>query len=382
MKVCVLSSASFEINYSSYHLMRDLIESILNDGNEVKLIQKRIHKKDYLPDELKDRPKLTVTSIHFSAVEKSKLKKRMLSEMKYYLNAAKAIYQSKDCDVFFLQSNNVPWLPVGMIRALTHKQIIYNVQDIFPQNAIYSTLLQEKSLVSRVLLTLQRWALKHSAAVITVSEDMKQTLMKAGAEEKKVFVAYNWANNVRRGSSSNIKLNDEKYHVVYAGNIGRMQNVEVIVRAAAKIKNHPEIQFDIYGNGASKEKCKKLADELGADNIHFCDPVPADEAYALYENADLNIVPLAKNIIKTALPSKTAVCLSCGKPLIFCIDAESCFAAVLREHGICVLDSEQADELSEKILEFLKHPPTVRSMTLEKSEALKIYNAVLQNVNK
>ena len=107
--------------------------------------------------------------------------------------------------------------------------------------------------------------------------------------------------------------------------------LEVIVRAAAEIANHPEIQFDIYGNGALKETCMMLAQELHATNVTFFDPVPAAEAHSLYENADLNIVPLAKNIIKTALPSKTAVCIECGKPVIFAIGETSMTSKMISE---------------------------------------------------
>ncbi len=351
MRVCVLSGSSFEQNYSSYHLMRDLLQKLLDDGHEVGLIQKCFSKNGCLPLELEGKTGLTVKDIPVKQAEKNNLIKRMLADIRYYIKTAKAIRAYKHYDVFFLQSNNIPWLPIGIIKLMTRKPVVYNVQDIFPQNAIYSGILNGKSSISKVLLMLQKWSLRHSTYVITISEDMKETLVSAGADAECVYVAYNWKNDV---NDANVKIKreeDGKFRVVYAGNIGRMQNVEVIIRTAAELKDHPNIQFEIYGNGALKEKCIELANELKTNNVHFLQPVPANQAYSLYEQADLNIIPLAKNIVKTALPSKTAVCLECGKPVVFAIGETSRFSQEAKAaQGVMVTESDDERKLAETII--------------------------------
>lgn len=377
MKVCMLSGSSFEKNYASYHLMRDLICHLLEDGHEVNLIQKCFSKPGCLPPELADKAGLTVSDISFKEADKNNLIKRMQSDLSYYIKTAKSIRRSKNCDVFFLQSNNVPWLPIGLIKILTRKPVVYNVQDIFPQNAIFAEMISEKSIISRILLKLQKWVLKHSTAVITISEDMRETLVEAGADPDKVHVVYNWKNSVNDEGKFIPKDQDGKFHVVYAGNIGRMQNVEVIVRAAAEIANHPEIQFDIYGNGALKETCIMLAQELHATNVTFFDPVPAAEAHSLYENADLNIVPLAKNIIKTALPSKTAVCIECGKPVIFAIGETSMAAKMISERESAkVIESDDFIGMTKLIMWFYNN----RNKAAENVQQFECFQK--KNVNK
>lgn len=386
MKVCVLSGSSFEKNYASYHLMRDLMENLVEQGHEVCLIQKCFEKPGCLPPELQNKAGITVSDIRCSQRDKKNLIKRMLTDMKYYLDTASSIRKFKDCDVFFLQSNNVPWLPIGLIRMLAHKPILYNVQDIFPQNAVYSGMLSEQSIISKALFCLQKWALRHGSAIVTISEDMKETLVEAGAEAQNVSVAYNWANQVHGSMDPIEKPNDGKYHVVYAGNIGRMQNVEVVIRAAAQLKDYPQIQFDIYGNGALKEKCVALSQELKTSNIRFFDPVPSEQAHFLYENADMNIVPLAENIIKTALPSKTAVCVSCGKPSIFTVGKDSTFSKTVSGNaGVAVIESNDAQGLARIVLESFCTPAQkvetskLKEMFGEKN--IRTYVDVLQNLS-
>ena len=59
-----------------------------------------------------------------------------------------------------------------------------------------------------------------------------------------------------------------------------------------------------------------------------------------------------ENVYKTALPSKTATCLACQKPIIFAIGSDSIFGRKAKaETGCSVIESNDANTLAEKILE-------------------------------
>lgn len=349
MKVCVLSSGSFERNYSSYHLMRDLILYLRENGDEVSLIQKYSEQPEKLPTEFHGQD-ICVHEIRFAKVEKANMVKRMLADIKYYFKSAKHICSESDSDVFFLQSNNVPCVPIALIHLLARKPVVYNVQDIFPQNAFIAGILKEKSLPAKVLLLLQRWALKHADRIITISEDMKQTLISAGADPRKISVAYNWENEIHGEPIA--KVDDGRFHVVYAGNIGVMQNVELIIEAAKLLRENSKIVFDIYGSGTRENKCKKMAQNLS--NVCFHSSVLVNQAFSLYLNADLNIIPLVPRGIMTAFPSKTATCVSCGKPVLFCVDKNSAWGKDLENSGGYVVNPNDYEELAEAIAKAVK----------------------------
>jgi glycosyltransferase involved in cell wall biosynthesis len=235
--------------------------------------------------------------------------------------------------------------------------VIFNVQDIFPENAVYSGKMKKNGIVYKCFSFMQRHAYRYASRIITISEDMKDQLVEIGTPADKIEVVYNWSYRDTMYDPSEIDyscldgiIDRNKFNVVYAGNIGVMQNVEIVIRAAAQMKCDKDLCFQVIGDGAYRKKLEQLAAELQADNVYFHDMMPSDCAPAIYSAADVNIIPLAENIYRTALPSKTATCLACGKPIIFAIGKESKMANVIRESTNCpVIGCNDVEALCEAI---------------------------------
>ena len=143
------------------------------------------------------------------------------------------------------------------------------------------------------------------------------------------------------------RLFDKRYfNVVYAGNIGVMQNVDILIEAARLLMDDKDVWFHIIGNGVYKNKLEARAKEYGITNISFWPMQQPEFAPAIYSAADINVIPLVKDVYKTALPSKTATCLACGKPIIFAIGRDSKFGQrAMKEAGCPVVEADKADEL-------------------------------------
>ena len=107
-----------------------------------------------------------------------------------------------------------------------------------------------------------------------------------------------------------------------------MQNVELVIRAAKKI---PEIKFLIIGDGAKREEIERMA--KGVNNIKMLPLQSPDLAVHIYSMAGVNIIPLVEGGTKTAMPSKTGVVLSCGRPVIFCFGSGTRFAKMVKKFG-------------------------------------------------
>ena len=121
------------------------------------------------------------------------------------------------------------------------------------------------------------------------------------------------------------------------------------------MKNQKKVWFHIIGNGQYKEKLQKSAEELGISYISFWPMQPPEAAPSIYSAADVNIIPLVKNVYRTALPSKTATCLACGQPIIFAIGKDSKFGKlVAKETGCSVIDSDDANEMASTITEIMQ----------------------------
>lgn len=119
------------------------------------------------------------------------------------------------------------------------------------------------------------------------------------------------------------KENKEEFNYVFAGNIGKMQSVETIIKAANEIKDDESIKIHIVGDGSNLEQCKKLAEEYKLNNVVFHGRKPLEEMPKYYAMADAMLVTLAKNdVISKTLPGKVQSYMAAGKPIIAAIDGE------------------------------------------------------------
>ena len=279
--------------------------------------------------------------------------------MGYIWRCRKAIWKHRDCEAVFNQSSNAAGVMAFMVKRLLPKaRLTYNVQDIFPENAAYIG--SAKGIVYKILSAEQRYAYRHADQIITISEDMKELLIEKGADSQKTEVVYNWSYTDSLYHYEDVYsekiakfLSTDKFNVVYAGNIGTMQNVDVVVETAKLMQDEEDVHFHIFGDGMYKERLQHEAE--GLSNISFWPMQPSELAPSIYAMADVNVIPLAPNIYRTALPSKTATCIACGKPIVFCIGRESKLLNILEQNGLCAfVPSDDAKCLAESVLNLKK----------------------------
>lgn len=105
--------------------------------------------------------------------------------------------------------------------------------------------------------------------------------------------------------------------LMFAGNIGKAQSVDTIIRAAALLKDDPRFKFHIVGSGSELENVKKLAKELKTDNVIFYGQRPLSEMPELYRLADVMLVTLEdKTYANMTIPGKVQSYMAAGKPVI------------------------------------------------------------------
>lgn len=328
MKICVWSSSSFESWYSSYHLMERIIKDILEAGHEVWLIQ-LMRSDGKMPDNLKTEPNLHVINIPQQAAKKNNFALRYIKGFQYYRQSGKEVAKIPNIDVIFLQSNNNAIVPVNIARKL-HIPVVYNVQDIFPIDAMVIGKLSKKHPAFIVARALQANAYKKATRVVTISEDLAKTIREEGRQN--VDIIFNWSYQNEPYDipddqnhfliSNNIKREDG-FRVIYAGNVGQMMENEMIVQSAKILKDHKDIKFYIIGAGSGLNRLKSRVEEERLDNILFYGFQPMEYAQDNYCAADVNINPVPKGVMYTCMPSKTATCLLSQKPTVVSMDLDS-----------------------------------------------------------
>ena len=358
-------NSGFDIHSTSEHLLKAVIEQLAKSGNQVHVIQ--MDQGGALPKIPEDIAQLGVTtdSIPYKAPSKGNFIARYLGAIRYYYSCKGVLKKHANSDAVFLQSTNVAIVSARLARKYNrHANITLNVQDIFPYNAGYSGSIKGNGFVFKVMAAFQRRGYKIVDHIITISEDMKDTLVQDGTPAEKIDVIYNWSYQDEPYDQNKLdmavpdRLFDKRYfNVVYAGNIGVMQNVDILIEAARLLMDDKDLWFHIIGNGVYKDKLEAKAKEYGITNISFWPMQPPEFAPAIYSAADINVIPLVKDVYKTALPSKTATCLACGKPIIFAIGMDSKFGRnVMQEAGCPVIEPDRPEDLASTLCEIKSSP--------------------------
>ena len=354
MKILFWMFTGFDRHVTSEHLLSAVIEQLCADGHSVHILQKDTGGDlPAIPKTLSGYP-VTTDAIPFQAAGKGNFVGRYLAELRYIRACKKHIWAGYDA--VFLQSNNVAGFAVKAVRRRLPRAILtFNVQDIFPYNAAFSGSIRRGGVLFRALAAVQRYAYRHADHVVTISEDMRDTLVADGTDAEKIAVVYNWSyqdapyENLDLAPVAHLFPRD-RFHVVYAGNLGVMQNVELLIETAREMRDDADVQFHIIGDGVYGQKLRAKAEAYGLANVVFLPMQPPELAPLIYSAADVNVIPLRRDIFRTALPSKTATCLACGRPIIFAIGTESRFARTAAEAAGCrVTEPDRPEQLAEAI---------------------------------
>jgi glycosyltransferase involved in cell wall biosynthesis len=113
------------------------------------------------------------------------------------------------------------------------------------------------------------------------------------------------------------------FSVMFAGNLGTAQAVEVIVAAAALLRDHPEIRFVVLGDGSRRAWMDAEIARLGLCNIHMAGRLPVSTMPSLMQQADVLLVTLAdKPIFAATVPNKVQAYMAAGRPILACLRGE------------------------------------------------------------
>ena len=137
---------------------------------------------------------------------------------------------------------------------------------------------------------------------------------------------------------------------MFAGNIGPVQSVETVLRAAEILKQEP-VKFHIVGGGTDLERLKGIAKNL--DNVFFYGRRPLEEMPKFYAMADAMLVTLiADPVLSLTLPGKVQTYMAAGKPIIGAINGETALVVSEAKCGICGT-AEDAVALAENVRSFI-----------------------------
>ncbi len=378
MKMLFLVSCMEKPN-PSWHLMKALMEDVLDSGVEIHAIQRH-----YEPPQMPPFPETILNHKNFSysevlckPVDKKAFVKRYLEAIQYSWKLRRHIREHDDYDMIFMQSSINSFYTLCFARHYAKKRpLVFNSQDMFPGSAIANGSMPQKWM-QKIFYTMQKIAYKKATLITAISEDMKVKLMEQGVPAEKIRVIVNWYDDtaVREVAWEENRfvqkydLSRDKFYVQYAGTMGTNFNPDIILKVAELLKDHPEIEFQMIGNGVRRDKFEKNAKEQGLDNIVFYPLQSQDMVSDVYSTCDVCLIPLKRGVIGNSVPSKAGLLMACRRVIVNSVDKGCDYGDMFEREKIGFsADIEDAEKIAKDIL-YLYENPDVREEYADRAKA-------------
>lgn len=257
---------------------------------------------------------------------------------------------------------------VALACKIREMKLVYHCMDIHPEIGKISGEFKTKWLFN-FLKRLDQFTCRVASRIIVLSKDMLQSFLQRDLslqEKIKIINNYNLGGE-KLGEQAFFDPNDGRFRVVFAGNIGRFQNLEFLVEALARADKDCNVQLVFVGEGAALKQLKILVRELNlAGQVQFIPHQTVDVAKKIIKDSQVAVVSLQDKVIRYAYPSKTMTYLSLGIPVLALVEEDSELADMLTKHQLgWVCSPENLSKMSDLFLEISQSPHKFDEKTLQ-----------------
>ena len=312
------------------------------------VIEEKYKKQKYYREEINGIKVLRVRVPEFSKISKISRVKNLLA---YFINSILATFKLEKQDyIFTISQPPILGGVLGVIgKSIKGGKLIYNIQDFNPEQTMAVSYVNNKFLL-KISMAIDKFTCKTSDKVIVVGRDMQETLKGRFKKAKNVpsndFVN-NWIDEkeIYPLEDSNKKVMEfkEKYNlqdkfiIMYSGNIGLYYDLENIIKVIGEFKNREDVAFVFVGEGTVKKTIEEYAIEYNLKNVRFIPYQDKKDLIYSLNAADIHWVVNAKGIKGISVPSKLYGVMASGKPVLGVLEEGSEGRLILEEcHcGIC-----------------------------------------------
>jgi colanic acid biosynthesis glycosyl transferase WcaI len=239
---------------------------------------------------------------------------------------------------------------------------VFNIQDVFPDVAVELGAITNPRVIA-LASWLERFLYRRAAAVTVLSEDLRDNVAaKLGRHRpERVHVIPNFVDTERIRPAPKENGYRDQYGlsgrtvVMYAGNVGMSQSLDLVVDAARRHRDRDDLVFVVNGGGSALEGLRRSA--AGLDNLRFVEMQPRERLPEVLAAADLHLVPLRTGLARSSVPSKLYSILAAGRPVLASVDSGTEVASTLERAGAGVsVPPEDPDAFNEALDALLADP--------------------------
>ena len=218
-------------------------------------------------------------------------------------------------------------IPAIAIKKIKKIPMDMYILDLWPESLL-SIVNIKSTKIKKTIYNICKKIYKSADAIYITSKGFKSQLINLDIQEEKITYLPQWAEDIYKDE---VVLKDKKleylcenkFNIVFAGNIGKAQSIETIINAANICKEN-NIQWIVIGDGSEKSMAEKKVKELNIDNkVIFLGRKPVEDMPKYYNIADALLVTLGNDKLFTiTIPAKIQSYMASGKPILGAISGE------------------------------------------------------------
>ena len=224
-------------------------------------------------------------------------------------------------------------LPAVLIRKLYKKPTMFWVQDVWP-DSVYAYGFKKTKALSTVLDLFVRFIYRNVDVIAVSGKGFESKLSPYVGKDLIFHYLPNWADDLDDNLQSiNFGKSKDLTHFTFAGNIGKVQNLENIINAFCLLPDEyqEKSQLNIIGDGSNLDNLKLLANNNL--NIVFYGNKPRLDMASYYKASDFLIISLIdKPIFSVTVPAKTQTYIAAKKPILAIINGDT--ARIIQENNL------------------------------------------------
>ena len=250
---------------------------------------------------------------------------------------------------------------------------VFNIQDVFPDVAVELGAITDPTVIA-FARWLERETYLRADAVTVLSDDLRDNVAtkirgrrgSAGDPDKvrviPNFIDTDWIRPAERENSYRREFGLEgKQVVMYAGNVGWSQSLDLLLATATHLAHDPDVAFVINGGGVAREDLIQKA--AGLPNVHFVDMQPKARLPEVVAAADVHVVPLRTGLARSSVPSKLYSILAAGRPLVASVDPGTEVARTVVDAGAgLAVPPDDPEAFTKAIVRLLDEPEHAADM--------------------
>jgi len=275
-----------------------------------------------------------------------------------FASSAALVRKSRFAPYDLVHVHSVPDFLVFSARRAKRRgaRVILDLHDIVPEFYASKFGVSSKSLIFSLLLFQERLSCRFADHVISANDLWHDVITGRSVPPERCT---SFVNNVDSTIFHTRKRtrHDGRFVLVYPGGMQKHQGLDVAIRAMpAVLREVPQAEFHLYGDGNQRQALAALIRELHLDQTVFLhQEVPLSEVPEIMVNSDLGIVPkFAEGFGNEAYSTKILEFMSQGLPVVASrtrIDQH-----YFPDGQVCFFESGNAADLAVKICELAKDP--------------------------